>query len=62
MSALAELGLNVPADVAVAGYDDLAIARHLNPPLTTVRQDRSRWDERLSMRSNGLRARRWFPV
>jgi len=39
MSALAELGLNVPADVAVAGYDDLAIARHLNPPLTTVRQD-----------------------
>lgn len=39
MSALTELGLSIPADVAVAGFDDLAFARHLHPPLTTVRQD-----------------------
>lgn len=39
INALAKLGLDVPKDVAVAGFDDLAIARHINPALTTVRQD-----------------------
>ncbi|MDD2708299.1 MAG: substrate-binding domain-containing protein [Verrucomicrobiae bacterium] len=33
-----ERGLRVPEDFAVAGFDDLPIARMLNPPLTTVRQ------------------------
>ncbi len=34
--ALRELGLKIPDDVAVMGYDDREIAQHLHPPLSTV--------------------------
>jgi DNA-binding LacI/PurR family transcriptional regulator len=36
---LIEMGLSVPSDVRVIGYDDLAIATHMVPRLSTVRQD-----------------------
>ncbi|MFE3635133.1 LacI family DNA-binding transcriptional regulator [Streptomyces sp. NPDC059168] len=35
---LREAGRSVPGDVALVGYDDSVIARHMDPPLTSVRQ------------------------
>ena len=34
--AIKELGLRIPQDISVMGYDDQEIARHLTPPLTTL--------------------------
>lgn len=40
-----ELGLEIPADLSVVGYDDLQIAQWAGPPLTTVRQPLSEMAE-----------------
>lgn len=37
--ALREEGLSVPDDISVIGFDDAFYAKHLSPPLSTVRQD-----------------------
>jgi DNA-binding LacI/PurR family transcriptional regulator len=39
MDAIREEGRRVPEDISVVGYDDLSIAAHSNPPLTTIRQN-----------------------
>jgi DNA-binding LacI/PurR family transcriptional regulator len=33
-----ELGMKIPGDLAVIGFDDMIFSAHLSPPLTTVRQ------------------------
>ena len=37
MHALREAGVRVPQDIALAGFDDIPIARYIAPPLSTVR-------------------------
>lgn len=37
LTALTEIGIRVPEDVSVAGFDDSRLSPFLNPPLTTVR-------------------------
>jgi LacI family transcriptional regulator len=34
-------GLRVPEDISVVGFDDIPMAEMLNPPLTTIRQERN---------------------
>jgi alanine racemase len=61
LRAARDLGLTVPAQLSVVGYDDLDIAEHTNPPLTTVHQPIRRKGEeavRLLLRRVGRSADR----
>jgi len=50
LSALREAGVSVPAHVAVAGFDDIPMARYMHPPLSTVRVDISALGEHATRR------------
>lgn len=59
MCALDELGLDVPRDMAVAGFDDVAIAQYVTPGLTTAHVDASALGKRaveILLSSNGTRS------
>ena len=37
IQAIEEANLNVPEDISIVGFDDIEVARYINPALTTVR-------------------------
>ncbi|MBR1770805.1 MAG: LacI family DNA-binding transcriptional regulator [Lachnospiraceae bacterium] len=39
INAIRERGLRIPEDISIAGFDGIAMAKHLDPALTTVQQD-----------------------
>ncbi len=43
--ALYQVGLNIPRDVAVVGYDDIELAAYMTPPLTTIHQPKDELGE-----------------
>lgn len=46
LGALNDASVDVPGDMAVAGFDDIAMARYVSPPLTTVHVDAYELGER----------------
>lgn len=39
INAIQARGLSIPEDISVAGYDGILVARHIEPKLTTLKQD-----------------------
>ena len=39
MKAINEMGLRIPEDISITGFDDLVISEYTQPQLTTIRQD-----------------------
>lgn len=39
IAAFRSAGMDIPADVSIVGYNDIAAAQYFSPPITTIRQD-----------------------
>jgi LacI family transcriptional regulator len=50
LSALRRAGVRVPDEIAVAGFDDIPMARFLDPPLSSVHVDMTALGERATLR------------
>ena len=50
LAALRKAGVRVPEDIAIAGFDDIPIARYMHPPLTSVHVDIAALGERAARR------------
>jgi LacI family transcriptional regulator len=50
LSAFREAGLTVPGDIAIAGFDDIPMARYVHPALTSVSVEISLLGERATAR------------
>lgn len=46
INAITEKGLRVPEDVSIVGFDGIRIARHIEPKLTTLKQDTTQLGKR----------------
>jgi DNA-binding LacI/PurR family transcriptional regulator len=46
MTATREMGIRIPEELAITGFDDIPVATHVSPSLTTVREDVTTWGER----------------
>ena len=60
MLAIREVGLSIPEDFAVVGYDDLPIAAYACPPLTTVRTHPFKQGKLLAEAAIGLMDKEWI--
>ncbi|TXK85001.1 LacI family transcriptional regulator [Paenibacillus sp. N3.4] len=49
MKAVRDLGLQVGVDVSIVGFDDIAMASNVNPPLTTIRQNKEEMGTRAAL-------------
>jgi LacI family transcriptional regulator len=49
MRAAAERGVSIPRDLSLVGFDDMQLAAHVHPPLTTLRQDKEGLGTRAGM-------------
>ena len=57
---LKALGLTVPADVSVVGFDDIEFAAAYDPPITTLRQPRFEMGRMaMSLLGDRLRGAAW---